>query len=83
MENAKYSDSVLNTILGIAKGDIYNLSILNKKELGKEAHKMAVISGLYMDDGYLFFRAEPVETAVYNDTIDYEIRDYWRSAGKN
>jgi len=27
-----------------------------------------------MDDGYLFFRAEPVEVAVYNDTIDYEIR---------
>jgi outer membrane protein insertion porin family len=27
-----------------------------------------------MDDGYLFFRIEPVETAVYNDTIDFEIR---------
>jgi outer membrane protein insertion porin family len=27
-----------------------------------------------MDDGYLFFRTEPVETAVYNDTIDHEIR---------
>ena len=27
-----------------------------------------------MDDGYLFFRIDPVETAVYNDTIDYEIR---------
>jgi outer membrane protein insertion porin family len=29
---------------------------------------------LYQDDGYLFFRIEPVETAVYNDTIDYELR---------
>lgn len=27
-----------------------------------------------MDDGYLFFRVDPVETAVYNDTIDFEIR---------
>ena len=27
-----------------------------------------------MDDGYLFFRVDPVETAVYNDTIDHEIR---------
>ena len=27
-----------------------------------------------MDDGYLFFRIDPVETAVYNDTIDHEIR---------
>lgn len=72
--NAKYSDTVLNNILGINKGDIYNLSVLNKR-LGKEAaQEGGDISGLYMDDGYLFFRAEPVETAVYNDTIDHEIR---------
>lgn len=72
--NAKYSDSVLNSILGITRGDIYNISVLNRR-LGKEASQDGGdISGLYMDDGYLFFRAEPVETAVYNDTIDYEIR---------
>jgi outer membrane protein insertion porin family len=72
--NAKYSDSILNVILDIQRGDIYNLSLLNKR-LGKEAaQEGGDISGLYMDDGYLFFRAEPVEMAVYNDTIDYEIR---------
>jgi outer membrane protein insertion porin family len=72
--NSKYSDSILNVILGINKGDIYNLAILNKR-LGKEASQEGGdISGLYMDDGYLFFRAEPVETRVYNDTIDHEIR---------
>ncbi|MGB3006950.1 MAG: POTRA domain-containing protein [Chitinophagaceae bacterium] len=72
--NSKYSDSLLNVILAINKGDIYNLAILNKR-LGKEAaQEGGDISGLYMDDGYLFFRAEPVETAVYNDTIDHEIR---------
>jgi outer membrane protein insertion porin family len=27
-----------------------------------------------MDDGYLFFRIDPVETKVYHDTIDFEIR---------
>jgi outer membrane protein insertion porin family len=27
-----------------------------------------------MDDGYLFFQINPVETSVYNDTIDHEIR---------
>ena len=32
------------------------------------------IQSLYMDDGYLFFRIDPVEVAVYNDTIDFEIR---------
>jgi outer membrane protein insertion porin family len=34
---------------------------------------VAISVALYQDDGYLFFRTEPVETAVYNDTIDYEI----------
>jgi outer membrane protein insertion porin family len=72
--NTKYSDSVLSTILAIQKGDIYNLELLNKK-LGKEAApEGGDISGLYMDDGYLFFRTEAVETGVYNDTIDHEIR---------
>jgi outer membrane protein insertion porin family len=72
--NTKYSDSVLAVILGIQKGDIYNVETLNKK-LGKEmSPEGGDISGLYMDDGYLFFRTEPIETAVYNDTIDHEIR---------
>ncbi len=72
--NTKFSDSVLTAILGIRRGDIYNLETLNKK-LGKSASPDGGdISGLYQDDGYLFFRTDPVETAVYNDTIDYEIR---------
>jgi outer membrane protein insertion porin family len=72
--NTKYSDSILNVIMGIKKGDIYNLEVLNNK-LGKQlSPEGGDISGLYMDDGYLFFRAEPIETAVYNDTIDHEIR---------
>lgn len=72
--NTKYSDSILNILLGISKGDVYNLDILNKK-LGKQmSQEGGDISSYYMDDGYLFFRIEPVETAVYNDTIDFEIR---------
>ncbi|HEX8461844.1 MAG TPA: POTRA domain-containing protein [Segetibacter sp.] len=72
--NTKYSDSILTAILGIQKGDTYDLDILNNK-LGKQmSPEGGDISGLYMDDGYLFFRVEAVETAVYNDTIDHEIR---------
>jgi outer membrane protein insertion porin family len=72
--NTKFSDSVLSAILDIHKGDTYNLEILNKK-LGRSASPDGGdISGLYQDDGYLFFHVDPVETAVYNDTIDYEIR---------
>ena len=72
--NTKYPDSVLSAILNIRKGDTYNIDLLNKR-LGKQlSPEGGDISGLYMDDGYLFFRVEPVETAVYNDTIDYELR---------
>ncbi len=72
--NTKYSDSILNILLGINKGDIYNLELLNKR-LGKQlSQEGGDISSLYQDDGYLFFRLDPIETAVYNDTIDFEIR---------
>ncbi|MFL5742838.1 MAG: outer membrane protein assembly factor [Flavisolibacter sp.] len=73
--NTKYSDSVLSMILAIHKGDIYNIDLLNKR-LGKQVSPEggADISSLYMDEGYLFFNVDPVETSVYNDTIDYEIR---------
>lgn len=72
--NSKYSDSLLNYILGIKKGDPYNLELLNKR-LGEQlSAEGGDIKSLYMDDGYLFFRIEPVETAIYNDTIDYNIR---------
>jgi outer membrane protein insertion porin family len=71
----KYKDSILNLILGIKKGDIYNLELLEKR-VGKKLSLDggADVSSLYVDDGYLFFRAEPIETSVYGDTIDYEIK---------
>lgn len=72
--NTKYPDSILTMLLSIKKGDTYNLEVLNKK-LGKQlSPEGGDISSLYMDDGYLFFSVNPVETSVYNDTIDHEIR---------
>lgn len=72
--NTKYPDSLLNLLLGIRKGEIYNIETLNKK-LGKQlSPEGGDISSLYMDNGYLFFQVDPVETSVYNDTIDHEIR---------
>lgn len=72
--NTKYSDSLLTLILNIHKGDLYNLGLLNKKLGVETTPEGGDIKGLYMDDGYLFFRIDPVETRVYHDTIDYEIR---------
>src|SRR6476661_2710478 len=72
--NTKYPDSLLTAILNINKGDIYNVELLNKR-LGKTiSPEGGDVSSLYMDDGYLFFKVDPVETAVYNDTIDFEMR---------
>ncbi|HET9055263.1 MAG TPA: POTRA domain-containing protein [Chitinophagaceae bacterium] len=73
--NTKYKDSLLNFVLGINKGDVYNLETLNKR-LGKGGgpESGGDVGSLYQDDGYLFFQANPIETSVYNDTIDYEIR---------
>ena len=73
--NTKYPDSVLTAVLGIQKGDTYNVETLNRR-IGKQlsADGGADISALYMDDGYLFFQINPIEIAVYNDTIDFEIR---------
>lgn len=63
-----------NLFLGINKGDVYNLELLNKR-LGKQlSAEGGDVGSLYQDDGYLFFRIDPIETAVYNDTIDFELR---------
>lgn len=72
--NTKYPDSLLTALLGIKKGDTYNSEILDKKLGITVSPEGGDISGLYMDDGYLFFHVDPVETAVYNDTIDFNIR---------
>ena len=70
--NTKYSAETLNSILGIKPGDVYNKELLDKNLNYSETN--LDISSLYMDDGYLFFRVDPVEVSVENDSIDLEIR---------
>jgi outer membrane protein insertion porin family len=69
--NYLHSTERLNTILGLKKGDVYNPEELDKKINGIPGGD---VSSLYMDDGYLYFRAIPVETSVLQDSIDIEIR---------
>lgn len=73
--NTKYSDEQLSRVLGIKKGDIYNQELLDKR-LGKQLSPEGGedVSSLYMDDGYLFFNIDPVETSIVGDTINYEMR---------
>lgn len=70
--NTKYDDKTLSSILGISKGDVYNRELL-ETNLNYNQNGFDVTS-LYMDDGYLFFSAEPVEVRIENDSIDLEIR---------
>jgi len=72
--NKRYSSGTLDTILGIKKGDVYNLERLNNS-LNYSANGLDITS-LYQDNGYLFFNADPVEVAVVGDSIDLEIRIY-------
>ena len=72
--NKIYSDNELNQVLKIKKYDIFNQSILDQKIFGSE--KGVDISSLYLDDGYLFFNATPIEKNVSNNIIDLEIRIY-------
>jgi outer membrane protein insertion porin family len=73
--NTKYSDSILNIVLGIKKGDIYNQELLDRR-LGRTPGPEGSedVTSLYMDDGYLFFSVDPQETSIVGDTINYELR---------
>ncbi|AYB30607.1 BamA/OMP85 family outer membrane protein [Chryseolinea soli] len=70
--NYIYTDKQLSAVLGINKGDVFNRELIDKKLQFNP--KGLDISGLYMDDGYLFFQIHPVEVAVAGDSIDIEMR---------
>ena len=70
--NYIYTDKQLDAVLGISKGDTYNRELIKRKLTFNP--KGLDISGLYMDDGYLFFQIDDVEVAVVGDSIDVEMR---------
>ena len=72
--NVKYSSGLLDTVLGIRKGDEYNKTTLDTKLFMNPNGND--ISSLYMDDGYLFFQVNPIEKSVSNDSVDLEIKIY-------
>ena len=70
--NTVYPSAFLSAILGIQKGDVYNKELL-ETNLQYNPNGFDV-SSQYMDNGYLFFNAQPIETFVDHDSIDMEIR---------
>tara|TARA_B100001057_G_scaffold152582_1_gene152644 strand:- start:959 stop:3484 length:2526 start_codon:yes stop_codon:yes gene_type:complete len=72
--NKKYTNSELLNQLSIDSGDVFNQSILDSRLFGTP--EGTDISSLYLDNGYLFFNATPVEVSTTNNIINLEIRLY-------
>jgi outer membrane protein insertion porin family len=72
--NTIYDSRYLSQVLGIRKGDVYNQELLDTRLSFSQDGRD--ISSLYLDNGYLFFRVDPEETAIENDSIDLELRIY-------
>jgi outer membrane protein insertion porin family len=70
--NYLYDSKTLSSVLGIKKGTPYSKETLDKRlsynPTGQD------VTSLYMNDGYLFFSIDPVETKVQGDSIDIEMR---------
>lgn len=70
--NTKYTSGLLDTVLGIKYGDVYNKPLFEQRVYQSQDGRD--ISSLYMDRGYLFFSITPVETGVNDYHINYEMR---------
>jgi len=68
--NTVYPAPYLDSYFGIQKGDIYNQKQFDKRLTGDDD----AVGSLYLDNGYLFFNVNPVETNIDNDSIDFEMR---------
>jgi outer membrane protein insertion porin family len=68
--NTKYPSNFLNQNLKIEKGDPFDMTLLNDRiNVEQDA-----VGNLYLDNGYLFFTANPVIKNIHNDTVNIEVR---------
>ena len=72
--NSVYSSDVLNDVLMIKKGDVYDVVTMEKRLFGGGKQSEYDISKLYRDNGYLFFNLQPVELNIEGDSVDVEMR---------
>ena len=72
--NSVYSSESLSNIVGVNKGDVYDIVSMDKHLNGGGKQTEMDVSKLYRDNGYLFFHVTPVETNIQNDSVDVEFR---------
>ena len=70
--NSIYDEETLSNVLGIEKGEVYNTELLETRLRFSQDGRD--VSTLYMDNGYLFFNVDPIETSIVDDSIDLELR---------
>ena len=70
--NERYTSAQLAAVMNIQKGELYNEEKFTTNLMMNP--NGADINSLYFDNGFLFCQTVPVETQVYNDTVDIEIR---------
>lgn len=68
--NTIYPTEVLNNVLGMYPGDVYNQKRLQKRTQDDED----AVANLYMDKGYLFFQLIPIEENIKGDSIALQMR---------
>ena len=68
--NTVYDTDVLNELLGIYPGDVYNQKMLNKRTTEDDD----AVANLYLDNGYLFFNLVPIEENVKGDSVALQMR---------
>lgn len=69
--NTVVDSDKLSRLLNISKGDTYNKKYFEERLREDED---AVANYFYLNQGYLFFQAMPIETVVGKDSINVEIR---------
>ena len=72
--NSIYASDILNEVLRIGKGDIYDVVTMEKRLYGGGKQTELDITKLYRDNGYLFFGIQPVELNIEGDSVDVEMR---------
>jgi len=74
--NSKYDTELLQRMLSVKRGDIYDKKSIHKRlGIGKEQNPDDMsVSSLYQNDGYLMSQIQPDEIIVGADSLDLEIK---------
>lgn len=68
--NTVVTTDMLNYMLGMKRGDVYDQKKLNKRLREDED----AVGNFYWNNGYLFYELDPAEVNIVGDSIDLEMR---------